>query len=161
MKRAHFLAKPAALAVLIAASLVTGCDPEAKVTAPTPTGTSTPLPTPTVPDVTPPVDGATARAAGEEAEVAPATKLRFERIVNDSRCPAGVQCIWAGEVRIGLVLTSPAGSDSLELSEHENKTTVHALQIEFLSFGACPASKPAAVLGKECATLKVTADAAK
>lgn len=136
MKRLFAFAKPAAIAMLIAA---------------------TPLPTPTVPDVTPPVDGAVTLSAGEEAEVAPATKLRFDRLVSDSRCPTGVQCIWAGEVRIALALTSPAGVDAFELSQRENKTTVHSLQIEFLAFGACPAKKPEAVLGKECATLKVAA----
>jgi hypothetical protein len=140
MKRLSGFARPAAVAMLIAAS--------------------TTVPTPIVPDITPPADGEVVLAPGEDADVAPATKLRFERIVSDSRCPAGVQCVWAGEVRIGLVLTSPAGTDSFELSEAENKATVHSLQIEFLSFGACPANKPAAVLGKECAKLKVTASAA-
>jgi len=132
-------ARPAAVAMLIAAS--------------------TTVPKPTVPDLSPPVDGAVVLAPGEEADVAPASKLRFERIVSDSRCPAEVQCVWAGEVRIGLVLTSPAGTDTFELSQSENKATMHSLQIEFLSFGACPANKPAAVLGKECATLKVAAAA--
>ena len=37
--------------------------------------------------------------------------------ISDSRCPIGVTCIWEGEARIELAITSP-GKDTLELSTH-------------------------------------------
>ena len=36
--------------------------------------------------------------------------------VNDSRCPPGVQCVWAGELAYMFTLTSPSGKESFALT---------------------------------------------
>lgn len=41
------------------------------------------------------------------AALADGLKLEFAEVLEDSRCPQGVQCVWAGRVRIGLVASKP------------------------------------------------------
>jgi hypothetical protein len=152
----------AALALAFAAVAV-GCDrnvaasvsaaavqPGVPVPPPVPRAEPVPLPAPE-----PAPEGLRVLALGDSADLAASTTLRFERVVSDSRCPAGVQCVWAGEVRIALVLASPAGSKEFELSKRDNKTTLQNFDIELVDYGPCPAYK--AGPARECATLKANA----
>ncbi|WP_163324881.1 hypothetical protein [Draconibacterium mangrovi] len=41
--------------------------------------------------------------------------------ISDSRCPTGVVCIWAGEARVEIAISSPE-IDTLELSTHDQRT---------------------------------------
>ena len=45
--------------------------------------------------------GAPKRAAGTDLTVT------FEAVVEDSRCPTGVQCIWAGDAAVRIRLAAP------------------------------------------------------
>ncbi|SEC81883.1 hypothetical protein SAMN04489729_2543 [Amycolatopsis lurida] len=46
--------------------------------------------------------------AGETAEVASKdVSIRFARVVSDSRCAAGMVCVWEGEAVIELALAEP------------------------------------------------------
>jgi hypothetical protein len=47
-------------------------------------------------------------AIGQEMELAddPAGKIRFEAVTDDSRCPEGAKCIWAGKVDCQFKLSS-------------------------------------------------------
>lgn len=98
---------------------------------------------------------------GDESTVAPGTQLRFLRVVNDSRCPKGVQCVWAGEVTVEFELKSPSGKSRFELaSARAASTAVGELHFELKDYGACPpASKRLA--DAECATVAITAAATK
>lgn len=154
----------AALAALLLVGVLGACDRDATAAPavePTVDPAVDPAGTLTPPKVEPQsADEIRVLGAGEEVDIAPATKLRFERIVNDSRCPAEVQCIWAGEVRIALLLTSAAGPTAFELAQStENKTRIESFTIEFVAFGACPADKADGMLGRECASLTVHVDA--
>ena len=40
-------------------------------------------------------------------------RLRFEEVLEDSRCPADVMCVWAGNARVRLI--AEAGTDPTEL----------------------------------------------
>lgn len=44
-------------------------------------------------------------------------------VLEDSRCPEGVQCIWAGTVRIRATLSSGMGTASQEFKLNESVTT--------------------------------------
>jgi hypothetical protein len=57
-------------------------------------------------------------ARGETAAVGPdGLTVRFAAVVEDSRCPMGVQCIRAGEAKVQLTLRVPgAGEDDLILA---------------------------------------------
>lgn len=39
-------------------------------------------------------------AAGEQVALAGSGMLRYLRVANDSRCPPGVQCVWAGDAEV-------------------------------------------------------------
>jgi hypothetical protein len=56
-------------------------------------------------------DGAPVRLApGESTTVEPgAMRIRFDRVLEDSRCPSGVTCVWAGRARVQLTVR-PNGS---------------------------------------------------
>ena len=91
-------------------------------------------------------------AAGQSAEFAPGWKLHYVALTNDSRCPAGAQCAWAGEVRLAMALESANGRTEFELaSVNAPKAQVQRKQVHLLAFGPCPASAGSG----ECATLRV------
>jgi hypothetical protein len=48
--------------------------------------------------------------AGERVTFADASALRYVRVANDSRCPPGVQCIWAGDAEVAFEWTSGSGA---------------------------------------------------
>jgi hypothetical protein len=52
-------------------------------------------------------------APGQAVAVAgSALIVRFERVIEDSRCPRGTTCVWAGRARVELAArTSPSGPD--------------------------------------------------
>lgn len=145
-------AEPAGAASHAAAEPVPALPGIAPSPLPTPGAVPIPLPAPPSPAA---ADDVHVLAAGEDAQIGPATRLRFERVVSDSRCPAGAQCVWEGEVRIAMSLVSPGGTSAFELSKQENRTTVQAFKIELLSYDACPIDKGGPK--KECASVKATA----
>lgn len=161
------------LAALVATALVGACQRQAVATSsaggtppaeavPSPIKETTPMPPPTpTPAPTTPNPAASndllVLGIGQSAEIAPATTLRLNRIAGDSRCPADVQCVWAGEVRLALTLTSPAGSTDFELSEMTaNSATVQSFQIELSSFGPCASAPSKAAPTAECASLRIS-----
>jgi len=140
----------ALFAALLVAALVGACQQPA-------VATSAPAPTEPGPATE---SGLLVLGVGQSAEIGPATTLRFNRIVSDSRCPADVQCVWAGEVRIALTLTSPAGSADFELAgATANSTTVQSFLIEMAEFGPCEPGPSKAASAAECASLRVTESA--
>src|SRR5688572_33145237 len=47
---------------------------------------------------------------GEQITLADGSTLRYVRLVNDSRCPVDVQCVWAGDAEVLFELTSASGT---------------------------------------------------
>jgi len=65
-------------------------------------------------------DGATiALSPGQTASLANGGSLRYVRLVNDSRCPPDVQCVWAGDAVIALHWV-PASGAKRDLQLHFN-----------------------------------------
>ena len=54
---------------------------------------------------------------GETARLTDGSRLSDLRLVNDSRCPPGVQCVWAGDAEIAL-RWQPASGRAQELALH-------------------------------------------
>lgn len=48
--------------------------------------------------------------AGERVMFADSSALRYLHVVNDSRCPPNVQCIWAGDAEVAFEWTSGSGA---------------------------------------------------
>ena len=55
-------------------------------------------------------------AVGQEAKVqGTSTVIRFSGVIEDSRCPSDVQCVWAGDAVVRLSLS---GAGAIEASLH-------------------------------------------
>jgi hypothetical protein len=50
------------------------------------------------------------------------TALQFDSILEDSRCPADVECIWEGNARVSFVLEEPGGRHRFALNTHAGFT---------------------------------------
>lgn len=48
--------------------------------------------------------------------------LTFERVTTDSRCPAGVQCVWAGDAVVRVTVTGSAKADKSTLDLHTQQS---------------------------------------
>lgn len=57
---------------------------------------------------------------GEAVTLADNSALRYLRVVNDSRCPPGVQCIWAGDAEVAFEW-KPASAAVSAFSLHTGK----------------------------------------
>jgi hypothetical protein len=65
--------------------------------------------------------------AGETASVPGSdVTITFRSVTEDSRCPLDVTCVWEGNGRVALTLSSPEGSENAELN-----TTVQPRRIDF------------------------------
>ena len=98
---------------------------------------------------------------GEETSVGPGSRLRLLRMVSDSRCPKGVQCVWAGEVTLEFELSAPSGKKKFQLAQARAPgTTVGTLAFELKDYQACPAGT-GRLADAECATVAITAAATR
>ncbi len=90
--------------------------------------------------------GAFTLQVGASHEVAGAGSLRYERLVNDSRCPPDRQCVWAGDAIVAFSWTPTGGAaERFELHtglEPRSKTLGggRTLVLEALTRGAAPAA---------------------
>jgi hypothetical protein len=100
---------------LLALTLLAGC-------AATPAASSShpeaPMPPPTAP-TPPPAARTFVLGVGDTATLEDGSHLSYLRLVNDSRCPPGVQCIWAGDAEIAL-RWQPAHGPAQDASLHTN-----------------------------------------
>ncbi|MEM4663067.1 MAG: hypothetical protein QXM75_03525 [Candidatus Diapherotrites archaeon] len=87
--------------------------------------------------------------AGEEAFIEESgVFLKFVKVTSDSRCPKGVQCVWAGKVSILIEISKGNAWDQFELSlepgnENSSKKAFDGLEIKLLEI------KPYPEAGKE------------
>jgi len=59
------------------------------------------------------LDEAFALGGGQEAVIASENlRLRFDQVLEDSRCPTRVDCVWTGQARIAIVVQPNAGEPS-------------------------------------------------
>ena len=104
--------------------------------------------------VTAPVDGQEFTLhQGDSVQLAGShSTLHFLAVPEDSRCPSGVQCIWAGNARASL---------KLDATQFDLNTTVEPLEAtvagyHFQLVRLTPRPEGDTVSGKYSATLKVT-----
>lgn len=153
-----------ALAMLFS---LAACQPQSRAAAdegdPAPVPSQPPAPKPEAAPAPAPVatPGSVVLGFGDEATVAPGTQLRFVRVVNDSRCPKGVQCVWAGEVKIEFELKSPSGKNRFELASARSPgSAVGNMQFQLKDYGACPPGSNR-LADAECATVAITTAATR
>ncbi len=97
--------------------------------------------------------------AGQEAQVVgtPIT-LRFKSVSQDSRCPSGVQCVWAGDAVVNLRVSSTEGT-TLDTGVHTNleprTAVVSGYQVRVVGLNPAPKSGVAIPAGNYVASLQV------
>jgi len=72
-----------------------------------------------------------------------ATRLTFNQVREDSRCPLDVVCVWAGDAKIEVVMTrNGAGAESrvLSLTPPNNEARLGNLHIRFVGLAPYPAA---------------------
>jgi hypothetical protein len=100
--------------VLLALASACAGDEEAPTASPTATEAAppatatvtpvTPTATPTAQVFEPPPARVFTLRIGQTITVEDGWPIRFDAILEDSRCPIDVQCIWAGQVRVALTV---------------------------------------------------------
>lgn len=142
MKRAIF-------SILFAAGLG-ACTPNAP--ASTPDGSA--------PAASVSLDQPFALRVGQRATVAGANvNLRFEEVASDSRCPSGVQCVWAGNAVVRAVLSQDRKAFGAELNTTLEPRSVRYLDytVSLVSLTPQPAAQGSAIAPSEyVATFQVT-----
>ena len=91
-------------------------------------------------------DGASfAMQPGQSVTLADDSHLRYLRLINDSRCPPDVQCVWAGDAIVAFEW-SPPGGTAQQFELHTGKDPrSHAIgsrrvSLESLERGDAPAA---------------------
>ncbi len=80
---------------------------------------------------------------GEQNSVSSDVMIAFEKIVQDSRCPKDVTCIWEGDAEVGLALV--LGTSIHRFTLHTNSgfamdTTIQGKHIRLISLQPHPVS---------------------
>ncbi len=70
---------------------------------------------------------------GQTAKMDESSTLHYVRLVSDSRCPVGTQCIWAGEATIELTIESGNEKQTFTLTDRANTKEVLGFSIELVS----------------------------
>ena len=81
---------------------------------------------------------------GQQVTIAgEALTVSFEGVPSDSRCPTGVQCIWAGDATVQVVLSKDGKAAGFELHTNLEPRTATYLNytIELVSLAPYPTAK--------------------
>ena len=98
-------------------------------------------------------------SVGQEAHVqGTPIVVRFQSVSNDSRCPSDVQCVWAGNAVVGLVLSQgdgPSTEASLNTTLDPQSTKFAGHTIKLVGLKPAPKSGKPISSGAYVATLAV------
>lgn len=73
------------------------------------------------------------------ADPAKGTIIKFEKMLGDSRCPKGVQCVWEGKATIQISVTDKAGQiNTYEVDNGKETTTDYGYKIIFVTLFPYP-----------------------
>jgi hypothetical protein len=68
-------------------------------------------------------------------------RLTFKDVRTDSRCPVDVQCVWAGEAKIGVIITGNGTTEEtkvLSLTPADSEARAGNLRIRFVGLTPVP-----------------------
>ncbi len=71
------------------------------------------------------------------------TRITFNQVRDDSRCPKSVVCVWEGDARIELTVSrkgSPSETAVLSLSSPGNEAQAGGLSVRFVALAPYPAT---------------------
>ena len=87
------------------------------------------------------------RVGGQATISGEALTVSFQGVPSDSRCPTGVQCVWAGNAVVQVVLSQGGKAAGLELNTNLDPKTGTYLnyEIELVSLAPYPTAKGGAI----------------
>ena len=144
--------KRAAFAILFAASLA-ACNQDATAPAQAPEAAQAAA------SATVSLDQPFTLRVGRSATVAgEGLTVSFEAVPSDSRCPTGVQCVWAGNAVVQVVLSKDGKAFGAELNTSLEPTSVDYLNynIRLVSLAPYPSSTNPSPQSQYRATFVVT-----
>jgi hypothetical protein len=68
-------------------------------------------------------------------------RITFTRLMEDSRCPVDVQCVWAGDAKIELTVSrngAPRDTRVISLTPPNNEAPVGDLKVRFVALAPTP-----------------------
>ena len=84
--------------------------------------------------------------------------ITFKRVLDDSRCPVDVTCVWAGDARIEVTISRSGAADDtriLSITPPKHEAVVGNLRIRFVSLAPIPRQADANVPRKYIAEFVV------
>jgi len=78
---------------------------------------------------------------GRAARTPDGVGVRYLALLDDSRCPPGVECVWAGTVRVAVAITGPSHRetrDTLDLARKGRSVPVGGFVVRFVEFQPPP-----------------------
>jgi hypothetical protein len=77
---------------------------------------------------------------GEQKTVAGRLKIHFLEVIDDSRCPEGTACVWAGNAKVKLMLSVGRKHQEFELNSDLSPTSIDydGYRIKFVSLTRKP-----------------------
>jgi hypothetical protein len=77
---------------------------------------------------------------GQEARIAGSDlTVRFQAVASDSRCPADVECVWAGSARVQIV--AGGGAHALNTGEEPRSARIDGHTVEVTKLDPAPHSE--------------------
>ena len=99
------------------------------------------------------------RVAQEKTVPRTAIRIKFLSVIEDSRCPEGVNCIWAGVAKIKIQLRKagkPAKEFELNTNQTDKTITFEGHEIKLAALTPYPKSGTAIKAASYSATLTIT-----
>jgi hypothetical protein len=80
---------------------------------------------------------------GQKRAVAGGITVKFIAVIEDSRCPRGTQCVWAGNAKVKIGLSKGRKAKTVELDSNVGNTLVQfqGYGIKFVSLRPEPGEK--------------------
>ena len=77
---------------------------------------------------------------GEQKTVAGRLKIHFQEVIDDSRCPVGTTCVWAGNAKVKLTLSVGRKGRDYELNSNLAPTSIdyNGYRVKFVSLTRKP-----------------------
>jgi hypothetical protein len=85
-------------------------------------------------------------------------ELRFQKVINDSRCPVGVTCVWEGEVSCLVDITYMGSTSGVVLTQRGSGQSVTSFKDYYIRFQVQPYPEAGKDIDKEDYRLELTID---
>ena len=100
----------------------------------------------------------TVRVAQEKPSVLGRFSVKFISVIDDSRCPVGATCVWAGNAKVKIQLSKGRDAKEFEINTGIQPSTIEykGYQIKIVSLSPRPGEMAKAMAAKHTAVFEIT-----